>query len=165
MRRCSSGSGPLRGYRHLLKRRDVERFVELIPDWGELSAGLHWVVLAADTSCMGYHRSGEIAVCAWRAELWHEDSCRYWLREHRGTLERLGVVVRKRGHRYVTEWSEEQARAFQLLHVFLHELGHHHDRWTTRKRRRCGDGEPYAESFALELEADVWDDYARVFPL
>ncbi len=114
---------------------------------------------------MGHHRRGEVGVCAWDADLWWEDMALSWWREHAYTLERLGVSIRKVGYRRVAEWTEDQARAFQLLHVFLHELGHHHDRWTTRRRRQCGDGEPYAESFALELEELVCDDYVRVFPL
>jgi hypothetical protein len=113
---------------------------------------------------MGYYRSGELAVCAWEASLWDENSCPRWLRAHGGVLERLGVVVRKRGPRLVTEWTEEQARAFQLLHVFLHELGHHADRMTTRSRRGPARGESFAESFAGGVANLVWD-YVRVFPL
>jgi hypothetical protein len=149
----------------LLKRRDVERFVELIPHWDEFSTDLRWIVLAADTGCMGFYRSGELAVCAWDAALWHEDSCPRWLRQHRDVLDRLGVVVRNRGPRLVAEWTEEQARAFQLLHIFLHELGHHVDRMTTRSRQRPARGEPFAESFAGGVANLVWDDYVRVFPL
>jgi hypothetical protein len=114
---------------------------------------------------MGFYRSGELAVCAWDAELWWENSLPRWLREHRDELERLDVVVRKRGPRLVTEWTEDQARAFQLLHVFLHELGHHVDRMTTRSRRDAARGEPFAESFARKVANLVWDDYVRLFPL
>jgi hypothetical protein len=163
--RCSSGSRPQRGYRHLLKRRDLERFIELIPDWDVLSEGLRWVVLSGDTRRMGYHRPGEVGVCAWEAGLWCEDMAHDWYREHAETLERLGVRVRKAGYRWVAEWTEDQARAFQLLHVFVHELGHHHDLMTTSSRCDAARGEPFAERFALELEERVWDDFVRVFPL
>jgi hypothetical protein len=78
-------------------------------------------------------------------------------------LELLGVAVWKVGPRWVAEWTEDQARAFQLLHVFLHELGHHNDRMTTCSGRRAARGEAYAEQFALELATYIWDDFTRVF--
>lgn len=62
-------------------------------------------------------------------------------------------------------WTEDQARAFQLLNVFLHELRHHHDLMTTRSGRETARGESYAEQFALELADEMRDDYLRVFPL
>jgi hypothetical protein len=143
----------------------VEWFVELIPGWDELSGGLRWVVLARDPSCHGYYRRGELAVCAWEATLWTEDMCTNWYREHADLLERLGVAVRKVGPRWVAEWTENQVRAYQLLHVFLHELGHHQDRMTTRRGRRVARGEAYANAFAYELEELMRDDFVRVFPL
>jgi hypothetical protein len=49
---------PGAGYRHLLER-DVERFVELLPDWEELSQGLNAIVLApGDPGVLGWHRRG-----------------------------------------------------------------------------------------------------------
>jgi hypothetical protein len=48
----------------------------------------------------------------------------------------------------MVKWTENTARAYQLLYMFLHELGHHHDRMTTRSRRATARGEPYAESYA-----------------
>ena len=161
--RCSSGSP--KGYRHLLKRRDLEAFIALIPDWDELSVGMSWIVLARDTNYMGYHERGLVAVCAWPAPLWHEDMCKDWYWEHADVLDRLGVDVWKDGPRWVAAWTEDQARAFQLLHVFLHEIGHHCDCVTTRTRRRAARGEGYAEAFAVELEERVWDDFVRTFPL
>jgi hypothetical protein len=114
---------------------------------------------------MGYCGLGWIALSAWRERLWTEDACLNWCRDHAGTLERLEVDVSKVGRRWVTKWTENQARAFQLLHVFLHELGHHHDRMTTRSKWHAARGEPYAEQFALELADEMWDDFLRVFPL
>ena len=86
-----------------------------------------------------------------------------WYWEHADVLELLGVAVWKVGPRWVAEWTEDQVRAFQLLHVFLHELGHHHDRMTTYSRRRAARGEAYAEQFANELASYLWDDYTRAF--
>jgi hypothetical protein len=101
--RCSSGRVPQRGYQHLLKRRDLERF--------------------------GYcdYENSVVAVCAWEERLKEEISKRfYW--DHADLLERLGVETWREGPRWVAEWTEDQVRAFQLLHILLHELGHHHDR-------------------------------------
>lgn len=40
---------------------DVERFIELLPDWEELSRGLDAVVLAPGSHySYGYHRSGVV---------------------------------------------------------------------------------------------------------
>jgi hypothetical protein len=75
----------------------------------------------------------------------------------------LGVEVWKVGPRWVAQWTVDQARAYQLLHVFLHELGHHADRASTQSGRRAARGEAYAEQFALELGSYIWDDFTRVF--
>ena len=161
----SRGSGPERGYRHLLKRRDLARFVELIPDWETVSEDLRRIVLSADETCMGWYRHGVVAVCAWPANLWCEDMDPSWHEGHADILERLRVDVVKHGPRRVARWTEAQARAFQLLHVFLHELGHHHDCITTASRRDAARGEPYAERFARERAELMWDAYVREFPL
>jgi hypothetical protein len=41
-------------------------------------------------------------------------------------------------------WPEPQARAFMLLDVLVHKLGHHHDRMLTR-----GDAVPRGETYAI----------------
>ena len=60
-------------------------------------------------------------------------------------------------------FTESQARAYQLLHILPHELGHHHDRITTRSQRRSARGEPYAEAYANRVADSVWPIYARTF--
>ena len=122
-------------------------------------------MLARDTDVMGYCEPALVAVCAWEKGLWHEDLCKDWYRDHVDVLDRLGVGVWKVGPRWVARWTEDQARAFQLLHVFLHELGHHHDRMTTRSERYAARGEAFAEQFAIELADEIWDDFLRVFPV
>jgi hypothetical protein len=114
---------------------------------------------------MGYCDRGVVAVCAWPAGVWDEDLSKNWYWDHVDVLDRLGVQVWKVGPRWVAEWTEDQARAFQLLHVFLHELGHHHDRMTTRRERDAARGEHFAEQFALDLADEIWDDFLRVFPV
>jgi len=49
------------------------------------------------------------------------------------------------------------------MHVLLHELGHHHDRMTTRSQVDAGRGELYAELYANKYMDRIWEDYVRVF--
>jgi len=156
---------PGEGYRHLLKRRDVQEFIAILPDWEELSKGLNAIVLAPHEDAMGWHEPGVVHVCAWEQELWWEDTVPAFVDDHREIFEWLGVVVEKQGGFLVTKWTEGQACAFQLLHVLLHELGHHHDRMTTRSQRSASRGEGFAENYARQYEARIWDEYLRRFGL
>src|SRR2546430_2326530 len=56
-------------------------------------------------------------------------------------------------------------RAIQLLPVLLHDVGNHHDHMTTRPRRSAARGEWFAENYASQYEAQVWNDYLRSFGL
>lgn len=156
---------PGRGYRHLLSRRDIKAFIELLPTWSELSHGLERIVLAREEDAMGYHEPGTVAICAWEDELWWRDADSEWQAEHRGLLDRLDVVTTEDEARLVVKWTEGQARAFQLLHVFVHELGHHHDRMTTKSQRESARGEPFAEAYARQHGDAIWSEYARLFEI
>ena len=161
---------PGEGYRHLITVEDLRVFLSLIPNWDEISAGLDAVVLTeGEWGLDGWHRSGIVAVCAWERELWTETTEEH-VAEHQGILDRLGVPLEPftddEGNRWVRcKWTVETARAYQLLHILIHELGHHHDRMTTRRKRRCGRGELFAESYALEWETALWDKFWRRFRL
>jgi hypothetical protein len=48
------------------------------------------------------------------------------------------------------------------MRVFLHELGHHYD-YITNRKRRCSRGEDFAESYGQRLEKEIWPDYIRAF--
>lgn len=150
---------PDRGYRHLVSARDIGGFVDLLPDWDELSTGLQTVVLSRHDDAMGFHEPGAVRLCAWEAELWWYETVPSFYSDHRDLLDRLSVETEKRGPRLVTKWTEGQARGFQLLHVLLHELGHHHDRMTTRSRRGAARGEAYAEHYARAYGDRIWDTY------
>ena len=83
---------------------------------------------------------------------------------HRDIVERLGVPVEATAEGHVLHFTEETLRAYQLLHVLLHELGHHHDRMTTRSRRRASRGEHFAELYARTHADYIWARYFEVFP-
>lgn len=156
---------PGRGYRHVVRQRDIPKFVSLVPSWDELSVGLSSILLAgASSRCDGWHEPGLVALCAWEA--WSPVSRdRAYVDAHRDIFDRLCIVREPvaDSERVLCHFSENQARAFLLLHVFLHELGHHHDRMTTRTKEDAARGEAYAEAWALENEARVWDRYTRAF--
>jgi hypothetical protein len=158
------------GHRHLLRRRDIHAFLALLPDWEELSRGLNAIVLAvAEDETAGWSDVGTVAICAWEQELWQPLDPEFY-EEHREIIARLGVATERRVFEreefVLVKWTEPAARAYQLLHILLHELGHHHDRMTTPARPdRPPRGEPYAEAYALRYEARIWDDYMDRFGL
>src|SRR5262245_22339921 len=54
---------------HVVKREEVRRFVALLPNWSELQEGLNAIVLAGQSDCLGWHRPGVVALCAWERDL------------------------------------------------------------------------------------------------
>src|SRR5262249_13601692 len=76
---CFSGSawGPVierrrpgPGHRHLLMKRDVERFVELLPHWDDVSHGLDVIVLdCGRRNCDGWYNRGALGICAWPLQM------------------------------------------------------------------------------------------------
>lgn len=161
---------PGRGHRHLLNRRHIHAFLELLPDWEELSRGLNAIVLAtAEDETAGWHDVGTVAICAWDEGLWQPLDPEFY-EDHRDIIARLGVEAEAReddyGGHVVVKWTEPTIRAYQLLHVLLHELGHHHDRMTTPARPdRPPRGEPYAEAYARRYEDLIWEAYVDRFGL
>jgi hypothetical protein len=155
---------PGKGFRHVITVAEMRRFLELLPDWREISKGLNAIVLAAgDVDCMGWHRAGVVAVCAWPRDMiqrWDSE----FVSEHESILDRLGVA-RARENQCLThcDFNESTARGFSLMHIFLHELGHHHDRMSTRGQLDSARGEDYAEEYALRYSEQIWDAYFDSF--
>lgn len=151
------------GYRHLLRRTEIERFIALLPDWDELAVGLRLLVLdSGEYGLDGWHTNGMVGLCAWERDLWidyHPD----FVQEHRAILDRLGVESDPHDAGVVVRWTEATAKAYQLLHVLLHELGHHHDRMTTRSRDAAARGETYAEEYAVRYADRIWESYEAEF--
>ncbi len=157
---------PGHGYKHLLRLDDVRRFVPLLPMWDELSVGLNAIVLArGEYDCIGWHYPGVVGLCAWEREIVLDGSDKSWYSEHRRLLDKLGVSYSRGDEGFCIDFDVLTARAFQLVHVLVHELGHHHDRITSKRKRTCGRGEPYAESYAERYEDDVLAAYATQFEL
>jgi hypothetical protein len=114
---------------------------------------------------MGWHDRGVVAVCGWEQELWWMDSDPAFVADRRDLFELLGGEYEQLGRRWEVRWTEAQARAFQLLHILPHELGHHHDRMTTRSRLQSARGEQFAERCAHRVMEEVWPAYATRFGL
>jgi hypothetical protein len=158
---------PGAGCRHLLFQRDIERFVNLIPNWNELAVGLDVIALdSGRRGCDGWYDRGAIGICAWRTDMCYEVDPD-WFREHRDFLKRIGVRVYGDDPETVeVHWTADTARAYQLCHVFLHELGHHADRMHTRtKTDNSPRGEGFAEDYAFTLEVIVLERYFEEFGL
>ncbi len=158
---------PGAGYRHLLLKRDVERFVELLPHWEDVSRDLDVIVLdRGGGGYDGWYNRGVLGLCAWRTNMVYElDPA--WYAEHRDFLKRIGTHVEDYGREpYIAHWTPDTARAYQLCHVFLHELGHHIDRLSTRsKRDNSPRGEDWAEQYAWAYEAMILERYFKEFGL
>jgi hypothetical protein len=155
-----------RGWKHVLDRGDVERFIALIDDWAVVGAGIHTIRLAEGSFGFGYYRRSELAVRALPADR-RVASC-YLDQDAKDLLSLLDVPIERgecpdcRGNVETYTFSLEQARAWQLLDVFLHELGHHHDA-TTNRRGSTVRGERFALRFAQERQRSMWPRYQRVF--
>ena len=159
---------PGHGFRHVVSKRDVVEFVELIPDWPRLSERLKAVRLIPSLSrCDAYHQffdreeTGVIALCAWPEDLW------VWLNReyfegHASLFRKLGVCFETDGKDVHCRFTEDQARAYTLLHVFMHEPGHHYDR-ITQKHWGVKRGEAYAENFANSRFAQLFPAYVGAF--
>lgn len=154
------------GYRHVLRKSDIQRFIGLLPDWDELSHGLEGIVLMpGDPRYEGMCFETWIGVFAWTRELWH---CydRGYLDNPRESITRLGVPFEPDSSGLlIAKWTKDTVRAYQLLDVLLHELGHHHDRMTTRRQKHASRGESYAEEYAVRYADQIWDAYSAEFGL
>ncbi|WP_139228498.1 hypothetical protein [Planctomicrobium piriforme] len=155
---------PGRGFKHLVGKGEVRRFVESLPNWNQLREGLNAIVLdSGRQNCMGWHRSGVVAICAWEREIQWESCYRDFHESHSAIFAKLDVPVEKKGEQIRVIFTEATARAFQLIHILIHELGHHHDRMTTRSRRQPCRGETYAEAYARRHEEQVITIYRQQF--
>ena len=157
-----------RGFRHVVTKRDVQAFIEIIPNWSKFSERLERIMLARrdyylDGSYVFYHReeTGGIFLNAWNEDLWVNLNKEYF-DAHREIFERLAVSHEPTKDTIVCRFTEAQARAFMLLHVFIHEVGHHYYR-LHQKHHGPGRGEDFAERFATSRFNDLYPAYVRAF--
>lgn len=149
---------------------DVRRFVQLIPGWQRVADDLDGVLLCGPWSAEYYDTEGlygqhGIVLFSWpkdpRLSMWYA-----FTRHVPDTIRYLGLKERKRDRSFQSLWTPAQARAYVLLFVLLHEIGHHVDWVMSRdvhRRRRAGRGEPFAEDWAAEYRHRMWDDYVSAF--
>lgn len=154
---------PGKGFRHFVTKKDLISFIELLPEWNALSFGIEKIVLAkGDPGCDGWYDGTSIGISAWERDQWRMLQPEYYL-THKYLFSRLQVECSKQGKEYLCKFTPKSIRAFQLLHVFLHELGHHFDKLATRRKQVASRGERYAESYAFRYEELIWQRYCEKF--
>jgi hypothetical protein len=154
------------GYKHLVNEKDLNCFIGLIPDWQELSKGLKAIVMdrGGYDSPMGQYSGGIIVVSAWENEISGEFYIDF-LDEHKFILDLIGVDSEPRGKYCYVDFDRNSAKAFLLLHIFLHELGHHVDCMDSKSRKQPSRGEQFAEDWANEYAEILFDSYVDHFKL
>jgi hypothetical protein len=156
---------PGRGYRHVVTVAQLRAFIELLPDWDELAVGLEAIAITSgNPRWWGVSNPGVVVITAFPRELWWSDVSRGYLDDSGELIEKLGVelVPTEEDGRLEVHWTEPQARAWMLLDVLVHELGHHHDRMTTRGDDAPG-GEPYANAYAQRVQREIFAQYVDRF--
>ena len=159
---------PGRGFRHVVSKRDIQAFIDIVPEWHRFSERLERIVLGrplhgCDGEYFFYYReeTGAIFLRAWDDDLW-VDLHKGYFDSHQQIFERLGVSYDRREEHVTCRFTEGQARAFMLLHILMHELGHHYDR-IHQKHHDSSKGEDYAEKFATSRFDQLFPEYVRVF--
>ncbi len=156
---------PSKGFKHFLKKRDILKFLQILPNWEELNIELDTILLAEGGGPDGWYSDGVIAICAWEKSKTLSVHKSYYL-AHKALFERLNVVCEVKANAVVCHFTENQIIAYQLLHILLHELGHHHDRISTKdKVDNAPRGEDYAESYAYKYEEIIWNRFFEVFEM
>ncbi|NLP03913.1 MAG: hypothetical protein GX089_15575 [Fibrobacter sp.] len=156
---------PGKGFRHFITKKDLRSFIEILPGWPVLFQDLNEIILArGEHGCDGWYTGKVLAISAWESDMWREVPVDYYL-EHKTVFFRLGVQCVKQGMFYLCRFNLLSVKAFQLLHIFLHELGHHYDRITSRRMREASRGEKFAEQYADCFQDLIWDKYIEVFGL
>jgi hypothetical protein len=153
---------PGKGFRHYLTKKDIIQFIYLLPDWNRISKGLAKIILAKGANGSdGWYTGAFLAINAWEREALRWVPPEYYL-EHKSIFEKLNVECCKQGKEYLCKFDPDSIKAFQLLHVFLHELGHHYDKITTKRQKESSRGEAYAEEYAREIDEIVWNRYFEI---
>jgi hypothetical protein len=156
---------PGRGFVHLLQNAMILQFLDLLPNREEMTEGLQMVMLTENVpGVFGLSHPGVIEICAWPRELWRDFTAETFKREQ-WLLEKLEVPCRRdeKSGLVTCEFTEETARAHQLLGTFLHELGHH--RHLVRNRHAKPKKKPveYTSPYAKHTAEVMFHAYADLF--
>ncbi len=158
-----------KGFKHVLTKKDVHDFTDLIPEWDIASLGIESIVLdSGDGYADGYYKhynredTGIIWLSAWPKELWLECNREYF-DDHKWHFDKLGVTYQDNEEDVICYFTNSTAKAFMLMHVFLHELGHHVDKLRSKNQNIMRGGEEFAENFANEKFDDIWPKYISKF--
>ena len=156
---------PGKGFKHFLKKRDIIKFLQILPNWEELNLELDAVILAEGGGADGWYSNGVLAICAWEKDKTVSLNKEYF-NEHKEIFERLNLDYEIKSSGVICHFNEEQIVAYQLLHIFLHELGHHYDRISTKERiDNAPRGEKFAEDYALKYEKIIWNRFFEEFKM
>ncbi|MCH2209132.1 MAG: hypothetical protein MK132_25155 [Lentisphaerales bacterium] len=157
-----------KGYKHLIRKQEVYDMFKIIPEWKKLAYGLDGIVLGQGSKhSLGYYNWSVITLHAWETEIIWDNVSESFIEEHQYIFDMLGITYgasHEKGY-YRVEFAEDSAKAFSLIHVFLHELGHHVDKMTSKRRMYCGRGEAFAEAWANERLAEVYRNYCKFYRL
>ena len=154
---------PGKGYKHFLKKRDIIKFLEILPNFEEICESLDAIILAsAGDSCDGWYNNGVIGICAWDKNMTCSLNKNYF-QEHKDIFERLNLEYDIKKEVVVCYFKENQIIAYQLLHIMLHEIGHHYDRIKTKHKNVIPNGEKFAEDYAVRYEKIIWNRYFDYF--
>jgi len=155
---------PGKGYKHFLKKRDIKQFLEILPYRDIIDIELDAVILGKYnlSGCDGYYWNGIICICAWEKEMTRSMGLKYF-EFHKEMFDKLGLKYSVKEDDVICYFTENQIKAFQLLRVMTHEIGHHIDRIKTKSKKRCPNGEKFANYVELDLEAKLWDKYFEYF--
>jgi hypothetical protein len=109
---------PGRGFRHVVTKRDVQAFIDIIPEWHRFAERLeHIVLVTGNHDWYGlyrfYHReeTGAIFLHAWADDLWMEIDTP-WFEDHATIFESCGE-----GIRYVPLHGSAGSRFHALAHL------------------------------------------------
>lgn len=150
---------PGKGFHHFLTRKHVSNFIRLLPQYPDIIKGIDYILLArGEHGCDGWYDGKVIAINAWEQDCWRSLPADYYA-DHREVLSRLRVEAVKIGQNYMCKFNPSSIRAFQLFHILLHELGHHHDKMSTRSQQTVSRGEKFAENYACCYENLIWQRY------
>jgi hypothetical protein len=153
-----------RGFVHVVRPQDLRRFIAMMPEAPKLLEGVHTVALdGSRVGPWGIYYPGVITLCPWvrprGGEWWFE------VEGFAGSSDDLETGLNLERVDDTLRCPRKTAAPLALVEVFLHELGHHRDCRSTRRRRDCPRGEDYAEQFARRLRTEMWPSVQRLFAL